>query len=192
VRDVISAKAGFYATEAARILKVDGIDYVQMRRLYRLVAPAEALAAGTRWIRFTEEDLVAAATAIDLLGGPKVFGRSQRLPWQRLENACGLLRSHYGIERPLHDARLTRMGDRIVAHHEGLTFEPASGQRVFSVLEASMRAYSRVTPSRGPSKGDAPVRALARLRGRKPARRVRSQSVGTIVLVIESLGGGDR
>ena len=191
-REVISARRGFYATEAARLLKVAGIDYVQLRRLYRLVAPADALAAGARWVRFTEEDLVAAARAIDLLGGPNAFGRGHRLPWQKVERACELLRNHYGIARPLHDAHLSRVGDRIVAHHEGLTFEPATRQGVFASLETGLRAYSRLTPLRGRSKGDAPVRELARLRDRKPARRARSQSVGTIVLVIESLGGGDR
>jgi hypothetical protein len=191
LRKVISAKEGFYATEAVRILKVEGVDYEQLRRLHRLVAPTEARAAGARWVRFTEEDLVAAAVAIELLGGPGAFGQGRRLPWQAVEKACEMLRNHYGVARPLHDARLSREGNRIVAHHEGLVFEPVTGQSVLDSVEAGMRAYSRTTPFKGRPKGDAPVQVLARLRDRKPARRARSQEAGTVVLVIESLRGGD-
>lgn len=185
-RTLVSASRDFYPSEVARILKLEYIDYVQLRRLHALVAPDEARRTG-RWIRFTVPELVAAAAAVELLGGREAFGRKSRLPWHSLESACRLLREHYGIAQPLQGMHLTRNGDRIVAHHRGISFEP-TGQAIFGAVEKGIMDHSRRRPVKGPDKGEAGIHELHRFRDRLPARRARSELKGTLVLVVDSHG----
>lgn len=116
----------FYAAEVVRILGLDGIDYAQLRRLLRLVRPADAQPS-RRWARFYFDDLVGLRVALQLAGGTEALTSGRRLQLAELERTCARLRQ-LGIARPLLDVRLRREGRAIVAEIDGVTFRAATGQ----------------------------------------------------------------
>lgn len=116
----------FYAAEVVRILGLDGIDYAQLRRLLRLVRPADAQPS-RRWARFSFDDLVGLRVALRLAGGMEALAEGRRLQLAELERTCARLRQ-LGIARPLLDVPLRREGRAIVAEVDGVTFRPTTGQ----------------------------------------------------------------
>ena len=116
----------FYPAEVVAILGLEGIDYAQLRRLFRLVR-ADPNERTSGWSRYTFEDLVAVRVAVRLCGGRGAFRPGSRVQIRELEQACAGLRA-LGVERPLVQVAMRREGNAIVADFEGLAFRPATGQ----------------------------------------------------------------
>jgi hypothetical protein len=168
-----TAEAGsFFPNEVVRILRLERVDYRQLRRLFRLVRQvAGGSATAGRWSRFSFQDLAAVRVALQLAGGPQALRRGRRLQLKGIEEACRALRDDYRLASPLTQARLHREGRTIVADLGGLHFLPQSGQLVFGSLEADCRRHVVMHDERGVP------RTLARLdeeQGRLRALRTKN------------------
>jgi len=140
----------FYPGEVVRILGLEGLDYHQLRRLFRLVAAPVGSAAATspKWSRFTFRDLVGLKTAIFLAGGTEALQLGRRLRLKEVERICEWLRKEFGVLNPLSEVAFRRDGRRIVAQIQGLSFEPISGQLVLSDTERAVGLYLEGRPDR--------------------------------------------
>jgi hypothetical protein len=165
------------------ILGLNGIDYRQLRRIFRLVALD---CATTKWARFTFRDLAACAVAIELAGGKAALGDGRRLRLDRVERACYALQKQYGIKEPLLDVPLRLEGTTIVATIEGFTIEAATGQRTLGLRigERALRYAARSTAS------DAELMPLRSALGtefrRRPARRALTLRSSLHVAVVKA------
>jgi hypothetical protein len=150
----------FYPGEVVRILNLEGVDYHQLRRLFRLVLSSRdlPLRATRRWARFTFQDLLAVKLALDLAGGAAALKPGHRLRLAALARTCETLRSKYGLEYPLREAKLERVGATLLAKIKAVEFEPATGQLVMREVADAVRAYMRSAPVAGGAKERAAVR----------------------------------
>jgi hypothetical protein len=134
-RRISDEKRGyFFPGEVARILKLDGIDYRQLRQLFRYAsgqAPSRATAG--KWARFTYRDLVAVKTAIRLAGGIGSLRVGRRLRLKRVEKAAKALRRRLGVSDPFAAVKVVLDGGTILAQLNGITFDAISGQLLLSV-----------------------------------------------------------
>jgi hypothetical protein len=133
----------FYPGQVARMLKLEGVDYRQLRRLFWVIrrqAGSAAPSAG-KWARFTFRDLVALRAAIRLAGGVEALGPGRRLRTKDLEDLCGRLRESLDLEDPLSQICLRRIGRTIVARVDGLMFEPLTGQTLISEAVVAIERY---------------------------------------------------
>jgi hypothetical protein len=126
----VTLQAGFYPGEVARLLKLSGVDYSQLRELYVLARKLRGEPEPTRtWARFSLADLAAVEVLVSLGGGRKALSKDRRLILGRIEETCNALR-RMGFDDPLLQVPLVREGRQILAKVEQYIFEPASGQLV--------------------------------------------------------------
>jgi hypothetical protein len=158
----------FYPHEVVEILGLHGIDYRQIRRLFRLVRPARA---AKKWARFTFRDLAAVQTAVELAGGKAALGDGRRLRFTQVERVCETLRTKYKIPEPLVDVELRREGKRIVATVGQMSLEPTTGQMRLHI-EVGRSAIAHVREIRTPTEEIATLREQLRIElGVRPPRR---------------------
>lgn len=132
----------FFPNEAVKILRLERVDYYQLRRLFELVRDASGKPyRGGKWARFSFQDLAALRVAIDLAGGTQALRKGRRLQLKPIADACQALRLRFGLSSPLTQARLYREGRTVVAELAGLHFVPQSGQIVFSGLGVAARRH---------------------------------------------------
>lgn len=143
-----SARGYFYPGEVVRILDLHGLDYRQLRRIFRLVRESgEGTPPARRWARFSFRDLVKVQLVVELAGGREALGERAgngsegRLRLKRVEAACQRLRSEFGVRDPLTDVLLRRRGSTIVARMDQVSFEPNNGQLLLDQLEEAVRGY---------------------------------------------------
>lgn len=138
-----NVRSSFYPGEVARILGLEGVDYHQLRRLFRLVRKqAGSESPETRkWSRFTFKDLVAIKVAVALAGGAEALSKGRHLRLRDVEHTCERLREAFGLENPLTEVILRRRGKITVAHVQGLWFEPTNGQMVLAEVEDAVEQY---------------------------------------------------
>lgn len=150
-RCLVASKDYFYPGEVVRILGLEGLDYRQLARLYELATAHEQTRSRhpSKWRRFTFEQLVAIRTAFDLVGGQEALHSRCRLRWKAVEAVCKTLRNEYGIENPLLQVRLERVGKAVVVHHEGITFDPRTGQMILSTIDQGIAKYVKLIPKSG-------------------------------------------
>jgi hypothetical protein len=140
-----NVRSSFYPGEVARILGLEGVDYHQLRRLFRLVRE-QACSEGPqirKWSRFTFKDLLALKVAVTLAGGVEALSKGRHLRLKDVERICQQLREVFGLENPLTEVVLRRRGKTAVARVHGLWFEPASGQMVLAEIEEAVEEYLR-------------------------------------------------
>lgn len=148
----------FYPGEVVRILKLEAIDYRQVRGLFKLAvmgAGGERITKTTtkiaktrpKWSRFSFVELLAARIALDLA---RPSNEGARLRLAQVERACLVLRAHYGVRRPLVDVRLRRVGAKIVAEFGSSILEPTSGQLLIPEVAAFTAQYVRTWGERPP------------------------------------------
>lgn len=161
----------FYPREAVEILGLSELDYRQLRRLYKLVRKQAGYkeVKGRLWARFSLLDLAAMRVAVEL-AAPDAGAerRGQRLQLAPVEGACEALRSA-GVENPLLDVRMERVGRKVFAVVEGHMVDPTSGQGVLDWSQQAARnflvarelevASLDVALRRSPSKEDPRVRS---------------------------------
>ena len=149
-RNVVSHDRVFYPGEVVRILGLRGIDYRQLRELFLIVTNKRKVDG---WSKYEFRDLVGLCAAIELLGGKEVLKKKrERLRIKYLKEVCTRLRNNYGVDQPLSEVRLERIADEIVVRLKGHTFEPVTGQRLFSFVTEAVRGYFRTSPDRGQKK----------------------------------------
>ena len=136
-------RSSFYPGEVARILGLEGVDYHQLRRLYRLVREQASLEipGARKWSRFTFKDLVSLKVAVALAGGKEALSKGRHLRLKEVERTCQRLREDFGLENPLAEVVLRRRGKNTVARVQGLWFEPTSGQMVLAEVEEAVERY---------------------------------------------------
>lgn len=136
-------RASFYPGEVAWILGLEGVDYHQLRRLFRLVRKQSSSPGpeARQWSRFTFRDLVALKVALSLAGGKEALSKGRHLRLKDVERVCHRLREDFGLENPLTEVVLRRRGRSAVARIQGLWFEPASGQMVLTEVEEAVERY---------------------------------------------------
>jgi hypothetical protein len=136
-------RSSFYPGEVARILGLEGMDYHQLRRLFRLVREQGSLESPEtrKWSRFTFKDLVALKVAVTLAGGKEALSKGRHLRLKDVERTCQRLREAFGLENPLTEVVLRRRGKSTVARVQGLWFEPANGQMVLAEVEEAVEQY---------------------------------------------------
>jgi hypothetical protein len=140
-----AVRVTYFPGEAARILKLQDIDYHQMRRLFEIIDPsllrAEAERSGKSWTwtRYSFRHLVALRTALSL-APPQEGGR---LNIRQLREACLVLRGQFGRASPLTDTQLSRLGDAIVARIGGKLFDARTGQRLIDEVATSVKDFVR-------------------------------------------------
>lgn len=150
-------KTYFYASEVVQILGLDGIDYRQLRRILRLVRPADDQPQTDKWSRYEFEDLVAVRAALKVIGAKKASASDRRWLLSELECACRNLRA-LGIAKPLTEVALERRGSEIIAKVDGVSFRPASGQ--LSLQETFDDTTAYLQGARGAA--DLPLAAICR------------------------------
>lgn len=133
----------FYAGEVARILKLDGLDYRQLRALFRIVREQAGSATPDRgeWARFTFRDLVALRAALLLAGGEEALAPGRRLRLKDVAHICRRLREGLGIDSPLTEVAFRRRGKTVVARAQNLLLEPASGQLLIAEVQEALERY---------------------------------------------------
>lgn len=143
IKPAENVRSSFYPGEVARILGLEGMDYHQMRRLFRLVRQQAGSESPEthKWSRFTFKDLVATKVAIALAGGKEALSKGRHLRLKEVERTCERLREVFGLENPLTEVVLRRRGPVTVAHVQGLWFEPANGQMVLAEVEEAVEQY---------------------------------------------------
>jgi hypothetical protein len=139
----------FYPGEVVRILKLEGMDYRQLRDLFRLVREQAGSPSPHKrqWARFTFRDLVALNTALHLAGGKEALAPGRRLRLYDVERICARLRD-LGLTRPLTEIAFRRRGQTVIAQVDGISFEPQTGQMLLVEVEESLERYLKENPSR--------------------------------------------
>jgi hypothetical protein len=150
-RQLVSAKGMFYPGEVVRILGLEGMDYQQLRELWRLISPAKNMPT-RKWARYTFKDLVILRNAIELAGGREALKLGRRLRVKQLSRVLQALQSQFGAQDPLTEIRLERAGSLILAHMSGGKFDPVKSQYVFPEIMRGVDRYLKTPPLRGPKK----------------------------------------
>lgn len=123
----------FYAGEATRILRLDDIDYQQVRRLFRFVREQAGTPLnsddGRKWARFTISDLACMESLVHLCGGRAALAHGRRLRIRPIRLACEWLRAQ-GIDNPLLQVPMIRVGDQVFAVLDGNVVHARSSQLV--------------------------------------------------------------
>lgn len=144
----------FFPGEAARILRLTGVDYRQIRRLFDLVAQsdqrhkARGPNGGRKWAKFTFRDLLGARIAIELAGGVEAIRRGDRLHLKPLETCVAALAGNPQWETPLLDLRWGSLGSSLFAEIDGVVMEPKSRQLLLREVVEGAARYLRRDPSR--------------------------------------------
>jgi len=140
----------FYPGEVVRILRLENMDYRQLRRLFRLVREqaGQTTAVDGKWARFSFRDLVALKAALDLAGGEQALAPGRRLRLQDVEHICRRL-NELGFAHPLTEIVFRRSGRTVIAQVEGVSFEPASGQMLLAEVETAVARYLEENPDGG-------------------------------------------
>lgn len=135
------AQAVFFPGEVARLLRLDGIDYAQLRQLYVLARVLRGEPTpGRQWARFSLADLAATEVLVSLGGGRHALTRGRRLVLGEIEATCAALTA-MGFDNPLLQVPMTRDGRRILARVGAYILEPATGQLVLATVDASIEAF---------------------------------------------------
>jgi hypothetical protein len=147
-RSRLSAKERgyFFPGEAARILGLSGIDYHQLRRLLVVASGPRPKPLSRRWARFSYSDLVMVKAAVKLAGGIGALRVGRHLQLKRVRDACAALQRTLGVQNPLSSVKLVLEGRSIVAHLDGVAFEPVSGQLLLDVATSIDREVPDVGP----------------------------------------------
>lgn len=161
----------FYPGEVARMEDFAGIDYRQLRRLFKLVREQANAPIGPErtWSRYTLRDIAALKIAVALCRSD-VDPDSRYLVIAPLERACAALRTQ-GVANPLLDVPLTREGRVIFAEIDGARIDPTNGQMQLRDAHDEVLAYlerSDITVSA--AERSAARKALRAEVRRKPAR----------------------
>lgn len=145
LRSPVKRTAGdgyFFPNEAVRILRLERVDYYQLRRLFKLVRDAAGeIYRERKWARFSLQDLAALRVAIELAGGHAALAKGRRLQLKPIDDACRALRKNFKLRSPLTQARLYRQGRTVVAELGGVHFVPQTGQLVMGTLGADARRH---------------------------------------------------
>jgi hypothetical protein len=165
----------FFPGEVVAMLGLQAADYQQMRRLFRLVREQSGVPVNTGWSRYNLIDVAAMRVLVSLCGGAEALTPGRRLRVECIRTACSALR-RLGIENPLLDVRLRRVGDRVYADLDGSILDPVSGQ--IALAEAFTLARRSV---KGEQLSDQLTERLGDERRRKSGLRKRDlgTSVGT-------------
>jgi hypothetical protein len=125
-RDVSAAV--FFPGEVARLLRLGNVEYDQLRKLFVLARVLRGEPhPGRRWSRFTLGDLAAIEVLVALGGGRPHLASGKRLVLGEVVQACRALRE-VGIENPLLQVPMVRIGRRVFARVEDYLVEPTTGQ----------------------------------------------------------------
>lgn len=137
-----AAEAVFYPGEVVTILGLDGIDYRQLRMIYRTVRElrGESAPAKRDWARFTLADLAATEVFISLAGGRESLRPGRRLVLKPIREACRALRV-MGIADPLLEVSLARDGRSVLALVGECVLEPVTGQLAFETAALQVEKF---------------------------------------------------
>lgn len=163
----------FFPGEVVAMLGLGDIDYQQMRRLFRLVREQSGTPVNAGWSRYSLVDVAALQVLVSLCGGPAALAPQRRLRIECIRKACSALRG-LGVENPLLDVRLRRIGDRVYAELDGSILDPVSGQ--LALAEAFTLARQSVA---GEERLGGLTKRLQAERRRKT--RLRKRDLGTAV-----------
>jgi hypothetical protein len=139
----------FYPGEVVRILKLEGVDYRQLRRLFKIVreqAGSPVSEEDDGWSQYTFRDLVAIKAALELAGGKEALSRGRRLRLQVVKEVCLRLRGVLGLSSPLTEILFRRMGRAVIAQVQGLLFDPSSGQLLLTEVVEVLERYLAEDP----------------------------------------------
>lgn len=118
----------FFPGEVADLLGLANVEYDQLRRLFVLARILRGEPhPGRKWSRFTLADLAATEVLVALGGGRSQLNAGKRLVLGELEAACLALRAA-GIENPLLQVPMVRVGRRVFAQVDDYVVEPITGQ----------------------------------------------------------------
>lgn len=165
------AVAVFFPGEVARLLGLGDVEYDQLRRLFILARTLRGDPhPGRQWSRFSLADLAATEVLVALGGGRDRLRAGRHLVLGDVERACLALRD-LGIENPLLEVPMVRVGRRILARIDGYVIEPTSGQLALAHVSGRLDEFLTDRLIR-----DRAVRAAIRAEARR-LRRPRRQLV---------------
>lgn len=130
-----------FPAEVVELLRLEGIDYAQLRRLFHLVKEqAGEHVQGREWARYTLLDVAALEVLISLCGGREALGPGRRLRLANIREACSALRSQ-GFSNPLLQVPMAKIGRNVYAVVQKVVIEPRSGQVVMDQLNDPIKKY---------------------------------------------------
>jgi hypothetical protein len=147
---VISArpdKGQFFPGEVARMLKIEGLDYRQLRAIYRLVrTQAGHEFRPKEWARFSYDDIAAALEVVRVCIESRKLNTKNgfRLVLLHLDRACRNLNA-YGFTNPLLQLHLQLVDGRIVAEIEGATLDAETGQQLIDLAALRVTDFFATT-----------------------------------------------
>jgi len=132
----------FFPGEVARLLELDGVDYHQLRRIFRLVREQAGLkdAAGRQWSRFSFRDLARTEAVLRVCGGREALGPDRKTNLTGIKQACAALRGQ-GFTDPLLQVPLVRQGRRILALVDGAILDPVTGQLLLQAVSVRTELF---------------------------------------------------
>lgn len=137
------AGPGLSTKDVVALLGLEGIDYGQIRELYKFIRSQ----AGTplekgdrRWARFSPVDIACMDALIPLCGGVEALAEKRRLRVVPVRRACIWLRA-VGFTNPLLEVPMKREGDRVYVWVDGLVVESVSNQMVLNMPESVEVSY---------------------------------------------------
>jgi hypothetical protein len=176
--DVLAAE--FFPGEVARLLGLTGVNYAQLREMYRLARVSRGLdEPGRGWSRFTLADLAAVEALVALGGGRAALKVGRRLVLGDIQQTCDALR-RLGFDNPLLQVPMAREGRRILARVDGFVLEPSSGQLVLETAWQHVSAFLEARLIENRAIRSAILAERRRISPVKPRRLVVEQEYGTL------------
>lgn len=174
----------FYPGEARALLDLPGIDYAQLRNLYRLVRVQGGRQVESGWARYSLRDLAGIEIAVTLAGGRDALAAGRRLQIAPVRAAVMRLRE-LGFTDPLLQVELRRDRGAVLAVHDGQVFNPVTGQAVLLSVRARTTQYVRRDSAETELR--AAFRQECKRRGLQPGTTLRGQfPIPEIELLMDS------
>lgn len=92
VRNADAGDGYFFPGEVARMLHLEGIDYTQLRTMFRLVRKQRSAPVAPGWSRFSLIDLACFEALLEISGGRTALEPRRKLSLRGVEETCAALR----------------------------------------------------------------------------------------------------
>jgi len=138
--DRVDGDGYFFPGEVARMLLLDGIDYRQLREMFKLVRKQRLAPVTRAWARFSLVDLACLEALLGVCGDREALAPGRKLSLRGIEACCDALRAQ-GFENPLLEVTLKRQGARVLAVIDGAVVDPRTGQQALSTTEVVVQRF---------------------------------------------------
>jgi hypothetical protein len=140
-------KGQFFPGEVARMLKIESLDYRQLRSIYQLVREqAGHTYQPKEWARFSYDDIAAALEVVRICIESRGLDTKVRftLVLLHLRKACLKLQGS-GFTNPLLQLRLQLVEGRVIAEIDGATLDAETGQQLIDLAALRVTDFFATT-----------------------------------------------